>query len=104
MRTLGKRIKAIRFMMADKKVSIWKKILIAFGIAYIIMPIEVLPDFFLPVGFIDDILLWGCILYYLKETLDEYWTGGKSKDFSKKYKNPLEDVEFEVKEDDQKGE
>lgn len=106
MKTLVKRIKAIRFMMVDKKVSIWKKILVVFGIAYIIMPIELLPDFFLPVGFLDDIILWGCILYYLRETLDEYWLGEKTKDFSKKYKNSIDDVEFEIKDDDdeRKGE
>ena len=106
-RTLGKRISSIRFMMADKKVAKWKKLIIGFGIVYVIFPIEILPDFLFPIGFIDDLVLWGIILYYLKETLDEYWIGGKKDDFSKKYKNTIDDVEYEVKTDskeDDKGE
>ena len=77
-RVLLKRIKAIRFMMADKTVPKRKKALIVFGIIYLFLPI-----------------------YHLRNELDSYWTGGKTKDFSKKYRGKtfVDDVEYEVKEE-----
>lgn len=42
-RVLLKRIKAIRFMMADKRVPKRKKALIVFGIIYLFLPIDLIP-------------------------------------------------------------
>ena len=41
------------------------------------------------------------ILYHLRNELDSYWTGGKTKDFSKKYRGKtfVNDVEYEVNEE-----
>ena len=101
LRVLLKRITAIRFMMKDKAVSIWKKALIIAGIAYVIMPVDLIPIAILPVSWLDDVLLWLFILWYLRHELDRYWLGEKPKDFSKKYngKNVVDDVEYEVKDD-----
>lgn len=93
-----KRIGAIRLMMTDKSVKWWKKALIIFGLVYLVLPFEVLPDFFLPVGWVDDIVLWVCILVGLKDTLDKYVRRGGKSDFSKKYKDVIDDVDYEVKE------
>ena len=43
---LIKRIKAIRFMMADKSVPKRKKALIVFGIIYLFLPIDLIPQYF----------------------------------------------------------
>ena len=101
---LLRRIKAIRFMMADKTVPKRKKALIVFGIIYLFLPIDLIPPILFPIGWIDDFLLWLFILWYLPKELDSYWTGGKTKDFSKKYrgKNFVNDVEYEVKEESSK--
>ena len=99
---LIKRIKAIRFMMADKSVPKRKKALIVFGIIYLFLPIDLIPPILFPIAWVDDVLLWWFILWYLSKELDKYWDGGKTKDFSKKYrgKNFVDDVEYEVDEDD----
>lgn len=103
---LVKRIKAIRFMLADKSVPKRKKALIIFGIIYIFLPIDLIPPILFPIAWIDDLILWILILWYLSSELDKYWTGGKPKDFSKKYngKTFVDDVEYEVNEDKNKGE
>ena len=77
-RVLLKRIKAIRFMMADKTVPKRKKALIVFGIIYLFLPIDLIPPILFPIGWIDDFLLWLFILYHLRNELDSYWTGGKT--------------------------
>ena len=94
---LIKRIKAIRFMMADKSVPKRKKALIVFGIIYLFLPIDLIPPILFPIAWVDDVLLW-----YLSKELDKYWYGGKTKDFSKKYRGKtfVDDVEYEVDEDD----
>ena len=102
-RVIWKRIKAIRFFMKDKTVPIRKKLLIVLGIAYLLMPIDLIPAPILIFGFVDDIILWLFILYYLRDELDRYWVGEKEVPPEKKYrgKKIIDDVKFEVKE--QKG-
>lgn len=97
-RVLLKRIKAIRFMMKDKSVKWWKKALIIFGIAYLILPIDLIPTFIPVIGILDDLALWIFILWYLSSELDKYWYGEKPKDFSQKYggKKFVNDVEYDV--------
>ncbi|NLD18656.1 MAG: DUF1232 domain-containing protein [Clostridiales bacterium] len=103
---LIRRIKAIRFMMADKSVPKRKKALIIFGIIYIFLPVDLIPPILFPIAWIDDLALWIFILWYLSSELDKYWNGGKVKDYSKKYhgKSFVDDVEYEVDEDGNKKE
>ena len=100
-RVILKRFKAIRFMMADKKVSFWKKLMIVFGLIYLFSPIDLIPIAILPIAFLDDIIVWLSILYYLKDTLDAYWLGEKEEDYSKKFNKSkiVEDVEYTVEEE-----
>ncbi len=97
-RVLIKRIKAIRFMMADKSVKWTKKAIIIAGIVYLFLPFDIIPPFIFPIGILDDILVWALILWYLSSELDKYWIGEKPKDYSRKYrgKNVVDDVEYDV--------
>ena len=70
---LGKRIKSIRKMMKDPEVPKRKKLLIVFGIIYLLMPIDLIPVVVLGFGIIDDIVLWLFILTHLSDELDKYW-------------------------------
>ena len=95
-RVIIKRIKAIRFMMADKTVSKWKKLLVILGIIYLFLPLDLIPPVLFPFGFVDDIILWLAILYYLRNILDSYWMGEKPRDYSGKYKDAMETEDYEV--------
>ena len=101
LRVLIKRIKAIKFFMKDKTVPIRKKLLVVFGILYLIWPFDVIPNPILLFGIVDDIVLWLFILWYLKDELDKYWLGDDTQRAEKKYygKNIINDVEFEVEQD-----
>ena len=96
-----KRIIAIKAMMKDKSVSKWKKLLVIFGLVYLFMPIDVIPGTIFPLGILDDLILWVGILYFLRETLDNYWLGEKTVDLSGEYKDKtvINDVEYEVEEE-----
>ena len=87
-------------MMADKTVPKRKKALVIFGIIYLFLPVDLIPPVLFPFGFIDDLVLWIWILYTLKETLDTYWMGEKPVNYSKKYKDAIEQDDFEVVNDD----
>ncbi len=96
----GKRIKAIRFFIIDKSVALWKKLLIGFATLYLISPIDLIPLMFFPVAWIDDLFLWICVVYLFKDELDSYDEYGNKKDKEDfKDKDIIEDVEFEVKQD-----
>lgn len=105
-RVLFKRIKAIRFMMKDKSVPKRKKAIIIAGIIYIFLPVDLIPPILFPIAWVDDLILWLIILWYLRHELDKYWIGGKPVDYSKKYrrKTMVDDVKYEVRNDDDKKE
>ncbi|MBQ6401359.1 MAG: DUF1232 domain-containing protein [Firmicutes bacterium] len=105
-RVLFKRIKAIRFMMADKSVRWTKKAIIVAGIAYLFLPIDLIPPVLFPFGILDDIVVWALILWYLRSELDKYWIGEKPKDYSRKFrgKNVVDDVEYDVDDGEQETE
>lgn len=101
LRILGKRIKAIYYLLKDPNVKKRKKALVIFGILYLAFPIDLVPVIIFPFGITDDLILWIFIIWHLKDDLDLYWNGEKTVDYSKKYndKNIVEGVQFEVYED-----
>ncbi len=103
-RVIIKRIKAIRFMMKDPAVGKGKKALIIAGLVYLFLPLDIIPPVLFPIAWVDDLILWIWILFYLRETLDRYWMGEKEQDFKEKYKDAIEDVEFEVEEEEEEDE
>ena len=100
---LMKRLKAIKYFMKDKEVPFRKKLIIIFGVIYLLTPIDLIPAPVLGFGFLDDIALWGFIIYYLKDELDKYWLGEDGKEEERKEalkgKDNIEDVDYEIKPD-----
>lgn len=101
-RIIIRRIKAIKYMMADKTVPKRKKLLIILGVIYLFLPVDIIPPILFPFGFIDDLIIWLWILWHLKDILDEYWVGEKEQDYSKTFHSSdiVEGVDFTVEEQD----
>jgi uncharacterized membrane protein YkvA (DUF1232 family) len=91
-------------MMADKTVPKRKKLLIVAGIAYLILPFDIIPTILFPIAWIDDLIIWLWIIWHLRDTLDVYWLGEKSVDLSENYKGKkiIDGADFEVKENPKK--
>ena len=97
---LFKRLKAIRFLFKDKSVPRRKKALVVAGIVYLFLPVDLIPPVLFPISWVDDLILWIWILWYLRDFLDKYWMGGTrapSADYSDK--TVIEGVDYEIKED-----
>ena len=92
------RIKAIASMMKDKTVPKSKKLLVIFGVIYLLLPVDLIPPVIFPFGFMDDIVVCLWIITHLGSTLDRYWNGEKTVDYSKDFRaeNLVEGVSFEV--------
>jgi uncharacterized membrane protein YkvA (DUF1232 family) len=101
MRMLLRRIKAIPSFLRDKSVPKRKKLIVILGILYFLTPIDLIPAPILIFGFVDDLVLWGFIIYYLKDELDRYWLGEKEIKPEERFhgKKIIDDVNFEVKDD-----
>ena len=99
---LGRRIKAIPQLMRDKAVPKRKKLLIVIGIVYLLSPIDLIPPILFPIAWVDDLIVWAFIIWYLRDELDKYWMGGKKQDYSKKYKRKtvIDNVDFEIKDEE----
>ena len=96
---LIKRIKSIRFFMKDKAVPKRKKALVILAALYLVVPFDVVPEPIFFFGIIDDVVLWGTLIYYLKNELDRYWIGEKEVPIEEKFrgKKIVNDVDFQVK-------
>ena len=92
------RIKANSSMMRYKTVPKRKKALVIFGLIYLVLPVDIIPPVLFPFGFLDDLVLWIWIIWHLKDTLDQYWVGEKTVDYSGDFKseNLVEGVEYKV--------
>lgn len=94
-----RRIKAIRFLIKDKSVPLHQKLLIAFGVIYLISPLDLIPFPVLGFSWMDDFALWAFILYLLKEKLDKY-----NEDYNNEIKfngkKIIDDVKYEVNSDE----
>jgi uncharacterized membrane protein YkvA (DUF1232 family) len=97
-RVIIRRIGAIRFLMRDKTVPLRKKLLVVFGIAYLIMPFDLIPVVVFYFAWIDDLILWLFILWNLKDYLDKYQYGEKTINIRKNFhgKAVVDDVKFTV--------
>lgn len=95
---LFRRIRNIGYLLKDGEVSLIKKILVVFGIVYLVSPLDLIPFPVLGFSVIDDLVLWIFILYYLKDELDKYPTNRK-KENTFKGKDIIDSVEYEIKKD-----
>jgi len=67
-------------LIADSRVSTRRKILVAAVLVYIVSPVDLIPDFVIGVGHLDDIVLASLALNHLIEGTDEavileHWDG-----------------------------
>ena len=63
-------------MVTDKKFKISKTayIAIAGALAYVVLPIDIIPDFIPGVGFIDDIFVVGIVMKSISDEIERYKT------------------------------
>ena len=69
-------------LVRDPRVPITRKVLAALVLAYVVSPIDIIPDFFLGVGLLDDIVLVALALANLMESAGpevvlEHWDGSE---------------------------
>jgi len=61
-------------MITDKKFSISKAayIIIAGALAYVVLPVDVIPDFIPGIGFIDDVFVVGMVIKSVSGEINRY--------------------------------
>ena len=72
LRRIFRRILNIRLYLKDPNQSIFRKILIFFGIIYLLSPLDLVPEPVFGAGIVDDVVLWLFILSYMAKELDSY--------------------------------
>ena len=104
---LFRRLRAIIPMMKDKSVAWWKKAIIIAAVIYLVLPADLIPPIIPVFGFLDDVLIWAAILYFMGSELDKYMpqrnTSGKARKY--KYKDTdVHEVSYSVSEEEEKDE
>ena len=61
-------------MITDKEYAVDKKtyLMIAGALAYVVFPIDIIPDFILGVGFLDDAFVLGFVMKQLSGEIEKY--------------------------------
>ena len=67
-----KKIKLTIQYMKDKNVSVFKKLLIIGSLLYLVFPVDIVPDFIIGLGILDDITVLAFIWFALKSEIDDY--------------------------------
>lgn len=67
-----KRIKLTMQYLKDKNVSVFKKLLIIGSLLYLVFPVDIVPDFIIGLGILDDITVLTFIWVALKSEIDDY--------------------------------
>jgi uncharacterized membrane protein YkvA (DUF1232 family) len=67
-------------LLADRRVSMWRKAIVAVSFAYLASPIDLVPDFLPVVGQLDDAIVVALVLRTVirgggPELLEELWPG-----------------------------
>ena len=84
--TTLRRIRNIGRFLKDPNQSFFKKILIIFGIIYLVSPLDLVPEPVFGIGIVDDLILWGLLLSWLSDSLDAYPDGeSRSRRSRRKY-------------------
>ena len=70
-------------LMLDRRVPIWSKLIIPAGVIYMISPFDIIPDFLIGLGWLDDIfaIVATVTLFLLSvpsDILREHLTGGRT--------------------------
>lgn len=64
----------------DKKIGLWRKIILGFALGYCLIPIDLIP--FIP---IDDIIILGLVMWYNRSYLDGSYVERCGGDFTEEF-------------------
>lgn len=78
--SLFARLRRLPRYLRDGKVPFWKKLTVLLGVAYIISPVDLMPELFIPIiGWLDDLGLLTALTLWMYSELGSWWekNGGK---------------------------
>lgn len=72
--SLFARLRRLPRYLRDREVSFGKKMLVVLGAAYLISPVDLLPELFIPViGWLDDLGLLTALTIWMYNELGNWW-------------------------------
>ena len=96
------RIKGIIPMLKDKEVAWWKKAILIAGFIYLLLPVDLIPPLVPVFGWLDDVLIWVAILYFMGKELDRYVPSRTGSNKKYRYKDSdVTEADFTVHDEDQ---
>ncbi|HWR60151.1 MAG TPA: YkvA family protein, partial [Clostridia bacterium] len=85
-----KRIKLTIQYLKDRNVSVFKKLLIIGSLLYLVFPVDIVPDFLIGLGILDDITVLTFVWIALKAELDDYGSKKEAAEIKKSRVIPFE--------------
>lgn len=72
--SLFARLRRLPRYLTDREVPFWKKGMVVLGVAYLLSPIDMLPELILPViGWLDDLGLLTGLTIWMYNELGSWW-------------------------------
>lgn len=89
-----RKIRLLYRYVFDKQIPFYKKILIIISLLYFVFPVDIVPDYIIGLGWLDDAVVLSFIWFATKSEIDEY---GEKQIPKKKYTSKV--VELSSKRD-----
>jgi uncharacterized membrane protein YkvA (DUF1232 family) len=85
-----KRIKLTIQYIKDRNVSVFKKLLIIGSLLYLVFPVDIVPDFLIGIGILDDVTVLTFVWIALKSEIDDYGNRKEAENIKKSRVIPFE--------------
>ena len=85
-----KRIKLTIQYIKDRNVSVFKKLLIIGSLLYLVFPVDIVPDFLIGIGILDDVTVLTFVWIALKSEIDDYGNRKEAENIKKARVIPFE--------------
>ncbi len=95
-----KRISVLYKYLLDKNVSVFKKILVISMLAYVISPLDIIPEVVLGFGFLDDAMLTIYVISSISNELDKYISKDEDVNINFDDEKIIDNVEYDIKDQD----
>lgn len=95
-----KRISVLYKYLLDKNVSVLKKILVISMLAYVISPLDIIPEVVLGFGFLDDAMIAIYVISSISDELDKYISKDEEENMNIDEEKIIDNVKYEVRDQD----
>lgn len=94
-----KKLRYLLFYLTDPHISFTKKLLVLTPVFYLLLPTDLIPDFLLGPGFIDDIIIIAFLFRKIRNDLERYILKHTQNHARNERESVIKNTEYKIRDD-----